>query len=650
MIFLISLSESLAVVGLFVPGTIVMFAIGALVALGAYPLDMTLLMAMLGAVVGDGISYWLGAHFKERLRDIWPMSRYPQLFDKGNAFFERHGGKSVLIGRFAGPVRPIIPVVAGMMGMPAGRFYVVNVVSAILWAPAYILPGVVFAASLGLAAEVATRLVVLVLMLVLVIWLLLWLTRRIYLFMEPRANVMLMSAIRWMQRHPIGGRLVAAVIDPHAPEFRGLIIWAMLLVLMVTGFGMLLSKVLVGMPLPLDYGLWRFMQEMRTPWADHLMIMITSLGDGVIGVTVFAVIGLWLLWARRWLAFAHLFAAMMFAFFVPILLKEVLELPRPMVFGAGVTTYGFPSWHATMNTVLYGFLAVMVAREMSESRRWLAYAGAALVVLLITFPRLYLGVHWISDVLGGIALGMAWVAVLGIAYRRHVVQGVSRLSVLGAILVAWCMVWPWHLQQQHVRDEQRYQFPQTEQQWVAEEWWTKRWAELPQMRIDMLGKARQPFNLQWQGAEADLHAYFTAHGWREPVDLNLRSALHWLLTDSNLEDLPVLPQVYDGRHEKIVRVRPTDDPHRFELIRLWRTSIRFADGSALWIGYAGHLVPAHPFGVLSVPRLEIAPDAAMTILANDLAGFEMQAAAFAHPLDATHTAVVLLRPSARSQP
>ena len=78
------------------------------------------------------------------------------------SFFSRHGGKSVLFGRFVGPVRPVIPVVAGMLGMGPVHFVVVNVLSAIGWALAYILPGVFFGTSLAVAGAVSTRLAVLI--------------------------------------------------------------------------------------------------------------------------------------------------------------------------------------------------------------------------------------------------------------------------------------------------------------------------------------------------------------------------------------------------------------------------------------------------------------------------------------------------------
>jgi membrane protein DedA with SNARE-associated domain len=157
-IFLISLSESLALVGLIVPGTVIMFGVGAIVATGSLGLKPVLLLAADGAVAGDGISYWLDHHYQDDLRRIWPFSRYPSMLKNGEAFFHRHGGKSILFGRFVGPVRPVIPVVAGMLGMSPLHFGVVNVLSAIGWAFVYILPGVFFGTSLAVAGAVSTRL------------------------------------------------------------------------------------------------------------------------------------------------------------------------------------------------------------------------------------------------------------------------------------------------------------------------------------------------------------------------------------------------------------------------------------------------------------------------------------------------------------
>lgn len=140
-VFFISMCESLAVVGLFIPGLIMMGIIGGLVSAGILNIVPTLIYAILGAIAGDGISYYIGRRFKHHLPYYWPFSRFPQWLARGKKFFIDHGSKSIVIGRFVGPVRPFIPVVAGMMSMRPRTFLFANILSAIIWAPIYMLPG-----------------------------------------------------------------------------------------------------------------------------------------------------------------------------------------------------------------------------------------------------------------------------------------------------------------------------------------------------------------------------------------------------------------------------------------------------------------------------------------------------------------------------
>jgi undecaprenyl-diphosphatase len=184
---LLTFSESLAGVGLIVPGTLSLFGVGALIAAGALGFWSTYAWAVSGAVLGDGLSYWLGRHYHQRVRSLWPFSRHPDWLDTGQAFFHRHGGKSVFLGRFIGPIRPVIPLVAGMLDMPPSRFYLVNLLSALGWALVYLLPGIAFGASLTLAAQVAGRLALLLGLLFVSGWLLFAGTRRLYRCLRPRA-------------------------------------------------------------------------------------------------------------------------------------------------------------------------------------------------------------------------------------------------------------------------------------------------------------------------------------------------------------------------------------------------------------------------------------------------------------------------------
>lgn len=178
-IFLVAAGESLALVGIVVPGVVFMLGIGTLVGLNAIDLWQALLWAVAGAIVGDWVSYWLGRHFDQQLRHVWPLSRYPKLIPQGEKFFARHGGASVFFGRFVGPLRPIIPAVAGIMHMPQGKFYFINIVSAILWAPVVILPGVAFGESIQLANEVFFRIIAVIVLLIVIALVVGYVTKRL---------------------------------------------------------------------------------------------------------------------------------------------------------------------------------------------------------------------------------------------------------------------------------------------------------------------------------------------------------------------------------------------------------------------------------------------------------------------------------------
>ncbi|MGE0735866.1 MAG: DedA family protein [Alphaproteobacteria bacterium] len=140
---LIAFGESLAFISLLVPATALLVGIGALVGNGMLNAWEIGIWAFVGATVGDAISYWFGRIFKDRIAKIWPFSKHPDMLVRGHAFFHKHGGKSVFIGRFLGPLRATVPIIAGMMDMPQLRFQIFNALSAAAWVPALMLPGAV---------------------------------------------------------------------------------------------------------------------------------------------------------------------------------------------------------------------------------------------------------------------------------------------------------------------------------------------------------------------------------------------------------------------------------------------------------------------------------------------------------------------------
>src|SRR6201987_5960491 len=118
MVLRIQFWESLDFISLLIPGW------GALVALGAYTVASGLsfwprcIAGGIGAALGDWVSYWFGYRYKEHVAQMWPLSRYPEILPRGEAFVRRWGVPSIFIGRFFGPLRASVPLAAGIFEMP----------------------------------------------------------------------------------------------------------------------------------------------------------------------------------------------------------------------------------------------------------------------------------------------------------------------------------------------------------------------------------------------------------------------------------------------------------------------------------------------------------------------------------------------------
>ena len=584
-------------VGLVVPGAVLMIGVGALIGIGVAGFWPILFAAVAGAIVGDGLSFWLGHHYRARVRTLWPFRKHPQWLAIGEDYFRRHGGKSIVFGRFVGPVRPFIPVVAGMLGMRSRVFYVTNILSALLWAPAYLLPGMAFGASMALAGEVAARLVVLLLALAALVALVLWTVRWLYGVLSPRAGLIVRKSLEWGGRHPQMNKLIGGLLNASEPELKTLLVLAVLLIATIWLFLGVLEDVVTGDPLVrVDQGFYQLMQNLRTPWGDRVMVFVTELGDGIVlGIVAVAVLA-WLLWLRNWRVAGYWAAAVVFGQLAATAIKLILQRQRPLVdIYEGLSAYAFPSGHAVMSTVVYGFLAVLIARRLTRAHRWLAYGLPALLISAIALSRLYLGVHWLSDVIGGLSLGLAWVSLLGIAYYRHSPGASLPASLPVVALLAIGLGGGWHIIDRYAEDLQIYAPRVQLQHRDSAAWWLTDWHGLPVFRQDLEGDFEQPFNLQWSGSLATLRAALVAQGWRDPVPLTASSALRWLLPDPELGELPLLPQVHDGRHESLLLIGPeqkspmqgevASDSKRQPVLRLWQSGIVLDPAvDPLWVG------------------------------------------------------------------
>lgn len=149
LIFLAAFLEAVPILGSLIPGSTVIVALSALVPGGALKLTPILTAAIIGAIIGDGLGYWIGHKKQRAVLSAWPVSKYPVLMAQSEALFERYGAFAVIFARFIAPIRAVVPMIAGVLGMPPWRFFPLNIVAILFWAPAHVLPGVLA----GSAAE-----------------------------------------------------------------------------------------------------------------------------------------------------------------------------------------------------------------------------------------------------------------------------------------------------------------------------------------------------------------------------------------------------------------------------------------------------------------------------------------------------------------
>ena len=127
-------AELLAFISLLIPAWAALVAIGALISVGGLSFWPVLIAGAIGAALGDWLSYWVGLKLEDRVYHMWPLSQHPDLIPAGENFVRKWGALAIFIGRFSGPLRATVPIIAGVFAMPYGRFQIANFTSAFVWA------------------------------------------------------------------------------------------------------------------------------------------------------------------------------------------------------------------------------------------------------------------------------------------------------------------------------------------------------------------------------------------------------------------------------------------------------------------------------------------------------------------------------------
>ena len=602
-VFLIAFFESLALVGLLLPGIMILFGVGTLIGLGLLELIPIWIAASCGALLGDSASYLLGHRFRGHLLDFWPFSRYPVLMERGALFFNAHGAKSVVAGRFIGPLRPIIPAVAGMMGMKPTRFLAVDILACISWAPSFLLPGMLFGASLEVASEYTGRLTVILVILVAVLWLTWWLMRLVYEPLASRSARWLRHAIRWGRRHPVLGRVAGPLLDPSRPDVLAVSMLGILLVVLFWGLLMLLFlSPFSAQPQAMDQAVQNLALSLRNHLTDPVMVAIAQLSRWPVSVFSAVALLLWLYGARRYSAAVHWFIAIVGGALIHLLLSwslrntpQVIELTDQAIKG--------PSAAMNLITVVLTFFAVMEAGELRRRYRQWPYIAAALILILLTLSRIYLGMEWFSGALIGIGFGLAWTTVVGIAYRQRAKRrfsgGIASLIFYGAFLVLFA----WQVQEHSSADLGLLQTAIPEREIEEEYWWNSEYRNLPTERTRLASVASRQFNAQIGVNPDEIARLLEQAGWERVPESDWRWILQALNPEPDQASLPLLGRAYQGRSEELLMRKNLDAKGSMLTVRMWDSGVRLLpEHQALYLGQLSEEQLVQRFGLFSYWR------------------------------------------------
>ncbi|MGH2970297.1 MAG: VTT domain-containing protein, partial [Solirubrobacteraceae bacterium] len=430
--------ETGAFVGLVAPGETTVLVGGLVAGQGEISLIVLIAIVWTCAVAGDVTSYVLG----RRLGRDWLVrhgSRVKITEDRlrqVETFFQRRGGMTILIGRFIGLVRALAPFIAGTSRMPLRVFLPYDVVGAGAWATTFCVLGYVFWQSFDRLTQYVSR-GLFAFGTVVAIGLGLYFLVRLRRHPEQRERVK--AWLREHERMPLMRPLVRLagpawrrVLSPAAggvdatarfglhrltPGQLGLELTTLIALAAVGSFNFFLLGEVIrepGQP-RIDRIAFDVVERLRVESLTDAVRMLTALGSLPFTAAVVAATAIWALRLRRWIDAAALVTAMALSFAAVRIAKAAYDRPRPSGSLVETSLAAYPSGHALYSVALVACATVLVRAGVRWAVRFAVLTVAIAAVVVVALSRVYLRVHYLTDVLGGVAAGLAIWATVGIA-------------------------------------------------------------------------------------------------------------------------------------------------------------------------------------------------------------------------------------------
>lgn len=618
LIFLAAFLESIPLLGSLFPGSAAVLLLSGAVGAAGGPIWPLIAWGIGGGFAGDVLAYWIGRRYGLTLREVWPFTTRPALWEYASRFLHRHGGKSVILSRFIPGARAVTPVAAGALGMKAPFFVITSIVAALAWAMVYVVPAAILGQLLSTAGHISARLFGAALTIIIALALVIWLARfaagvagpRIYRFYRQWISRMERSSNPYARQ--IGGLLdpALATIGPH-------LLWGTVLLVSAIGlFGIVEGFIASTELVDIDGSIRSFARSLRSAPIDSIMLTVTAFGEGwVIAISAALVVAV-LLIGRAQLTAAIVASVFVATFvFVPTM-NSLLGQSFPVGdVHPALSATGFPSSHATLVTLFCGIVAALATPTLGAFGRTIAWSLAVAVATLVGISRIYLDALWPSDVAGGLLLGLALTAIF--AMIRTGFEAEIGKSLRYPILACIVFVAVGGVRAATYEDADLAIYaPRAEivtfdeKQWLADAW-----RKIPIRRADLLGDFEEAISFQVAADPAALEAALAKSGWKPVPPFQLRDLFLFLSPTTPLGMLPPLPLMESGRLPSQTFTRAGASPRQRQVIRLWPTDFAI---------HSNQLV--HPLFVGSISGEQVMrPFEALTVLDTLPPGEDIQA-------------------------
>src|SRR5690625_3599544 len=237
----------------------------------------------------------------------------------------------------------------------------------------------------------------------------------------------------------------------------------------------------------------------------------------------------------------------------------------------------------TMTTITFGFFAILIARELPGRSRVWPYLVSGIVVGAMGFARIYLGAHWLTDVIGGMLLGIVWLLVLGLAYRSHVNRSFWMRPLAAIFYGTFAVAALWHAPKAVDPLLPPLTPPPPTATIAAADWWEDGWSTLPPRRNERDHALRWPLDVQVAGPLEPLQEHLAGFGWEPQPQADWEATLGLLDDDLDPPAQPVLPATLDTEAETLLLRRQVTPAHA-QVRRRGRVPVPLADGTRLWVG------------------------------------------------------------------